>query len=180
VVVLVGCWVRELTAERVLTLTNIVAEGGNVWDGKWNYGNDVGDTLENKGKQAFLSFDISNIPEGSFIREFEADFSNYHTYKNPFDSLGCLRVYPQDFGKADPSDYYIDIPEGEILSYCSSEELNTQRRVPGIYALQENLGSTRFQLRLQFDEESNNNNDIDAVFFGITNRLIVEYEYEGE
>ena len=130
----------------------------------------VGDVTLDLGSQAFLSFDISGIPAGSAIEDVVVDCSNYVIYGEPFGGSlgdGYLRAYPHDYETLGGEDFFAESPVGAIMRYGFPEELNVPASNPNVAeALQNKLGSSRFQLRLQFTPPQTNNNGIaDAVQF---------------
>jgi hypothetical protein len=137
----------------------------------------VGDTASNHGSQAFLSFDISGIPAGATITKVVVDFSNYDTLDDPFGDLGCLRLYPHDYGTLDSSDYFSGTALGAIVRWCSEGELSSPGPEADVKAaLQAKLGSSRFQLRAQFKEvTTDSDGKDDMVRFGSAIKLIVTY-----
>jgi len=137
----------------------------------------VGDGTQNNSLQALLSFDISDIPASATIDEVKIDFSNYQILGDPFNSLGCLRSYPYNYGTLDSDDYYPDNEWGAIIRWCTANELSSVQANDYVKdALQQALGSDRFQMRLQFNEKTTDNDDIaDAVEFTYPVRLIVTY-----
>jgi len=123
----------------------------------------AGDDTGNLSLQGFISFDISGIPAGATITAVVVDFSNYNTiYGNPFGNLGCLRIYPDDYGILDGGDYFAGPPSGAILGYCSAGAIVAHSDTNVKNALQTKVGSSRFQVRLQFTAATNGdgNNDI--------------------
>jgi len=143
-----------------------VYEDGNVNDLVYN----VGDIALDLGAQAFLSFDISSIPAGSQIVDVVVDCSNFDIYGEPFGGSlgdGYLRAYPHDYGTLDAEDYFPESPVGAIMRYGSPEELNVvESNMNVAEALQNKLGSSRFQLRLQFQPpQTNNDGVVDVVQF---------------
>ncbi len=159
------------------TLSALPNESGSVRsNGDVKGVTNVGDIESNDGSQAFLSFDISGIPATANISEVKVDFSHYDTLGHPFTALGCLRGYPQNYGSLDASDYFTGHALGAILRWCHASELNTVQADEDVrQALQQSLGSSRFQLRLQFnDKQSNNDGKADMVRLG-TPKLIVTY-----
>jgi hypothetical protein len=107
------------------------------------------------------------------------DFSDYDTLGDPFGSPlgdGCLRAYPHDYGTLGPEDYFAGWPTGAIIRWCSTGELNSLRSDPDVKsALQGKIGTSRFQLRLQFKPpESDGDKVADMVRFGRV-KLTVTY-----
>jgi len=167
-----------------ITLANIFSEGGRVWSGNWNYGLDLGDTNENSGSQVFLSFDISNIPPNSSIKDVIVDFSGSQIVSgDPFANLGCLGGYSVDFGNhIDPADYSSRVDySSAALVFCSPSDLRaTQSQSNLVNSIQNKLGNSRFQLRLQFPEKESNGDGVsDMIDLGYVNRLIVTIDPKG-
>jgi hypothetical protein len=77
----------------------------------------------------------------------------------------------------DASDYFVGAPSGAIGRWCSSAALQTVEVDEDFKnALQDKLGDTRFQIRLQFNEmTSDNDNTGDMVRFG---DLVLHVTYE--
>ncbi len=144
----------ELTVgiQPVISESGYVRDNGEVWP-EWIY---VGDDQNNRSLQAFISFDISEIPGGATITNVLVDFSDHDTMEgDPFGSLGCLRVYPHDYGILDGVDYYSGSPTGHILEYCSLSQITVHGDNNVKDALQAQVGGLRFQLRLQYNENEN-------------------------
>lgn len=162
-----------------ITLSHVDAEGGSVRSsGTVKLGLDnVGDTSANEGSQGFVSFDISGIPAGATITQVTVNFSDFDELGDAFANLGCLRAYIQNYNNLDASDYYGGSPTGAISRWCSAADLQTAAADSDyVTAIQNKLGDTRFQIRLQFnDTETNNDANADMVRFGSL-KLIVTYE----
>lgn len=134
----------------VSTEGGYVADDGTVFNGAMLTGDDVND----KSYQAFISFDISGIPVGATIQDVTVDFDGNHiVFGDPFNDLGCLRGYVDDYGTLDAGDYFSGAPLGAVLRYCTEGELATQTSEPDIRdALQARLGHSRFQMRIHYNE----------------------------
>jgi hypothetical protein len=179
--VLVTAAPPPVPAEYTVTFTPIVAESGYVRDTgqvtpKYMY---VGDDNSDLSLQAFLSFNISSIPAGATINEVVVDFTDYYTiYGDPFSSLGCLRAYVQNYGALDSSDYWTGSTTGAVIRYCSVGQILAASDPEVKAALQAQVGSSRFKLRLQFNEtETDNGHDNDLVCWTPDHlpKLIVNY-----
>jgi len=144
------------------TLNPVPGESGSVLsDGHLYYVTNAGDNESNDGSQAFLSYDISGIPANATISEAKIDTSVYDTLGDPFGSLGCLRGYPQAYGALDAGDYVTNHPSGADLRWCSTSALNTaQVSVDLKEDIQNSLGASRFQLRLQFNEDESDGDGV--------------------
>jgi PKD repeat protein/RNA polymerase subunit RPABC4/transcription elongation factor Spt4 len=161
---------------------NLLAEesGALRSDGAMTTVVNAGDTETDEGVQAFLSFDISSIPPGSTISDVVVDFSDYTVYGDPFDGSlgdGYLRGYLHDYGTLDGEDYYPDSPTGTIMLYHTPEELDVPASDMNVAeVLQNKLGSSRFQLRLQFQPPATNNNGVADVIQFQDVKLTVTFE----
>lgn len=161
-------------------LTTLSAEDGYVSSGGTTNPNpNVGDNSSNEELQAFLSFDMSLIPAGATITKVEVDFSDYDMLGSPFSLAdGCLRAYSQNFGALDGGDYVaLGNPTGAYLRWCGAGELSSQFESTDMKTLVQNaVGSSRLQLRIQFKSPNPNGNaTADTVRFGSV-RLIVTYQ----
>lgn len=155
----------------------VAAESGAVRsDGNVTSVTNLGDNGANLSQQVFLSFDISAIPAGATILEVKTNFSNNDTLGNPF-SLGCLRMYPHNYGSVDASDYVSGSAMGAILRFCDLTELNTTSVDPDLKTqVQSSLGTGRVKLRAQFNETTTNNNGVaDVVRLGPGLQIIISF-----
>jgi len=166
-------------AVAALSLTRVNNEGGSVRsDGTvMSTLYNVGDLTTNGGSQVFASFNISGIPAGATITQVQVDFDDFDMLDDPFGDLGCLRAYVQNYGSMDAGDYVGGAATGAIGRWCSSAELQTVAADDDFKtAIQNALGGSRFQIRLQFNDTlSDNDNTGDMVRFG-TLTLHVTYE----
>lgn len=139
----------------------------------------VGDTNANLSQQAFVSFDLSGLPAGVVVKSVSVNFSDYDTLGSPF-SLGCLRMYPQNYGSVDPIDFFSGSASGAVVRWCDLGELsNTSFAAPDLKSfIQSAVGSARVRFRLQFNETATNNNGTaDMVRFGTGLKLIIVYNF---
>ncbi len=140
----------------------------------------VGDDTGDIPIQAFLTFDISLLPDDAVIESVDVDFSNHGaSYGTPFADLGCLRAYVDDFGSFGSGIYFEGIPVGGIGRWCDTNELDqVESNAAFADALEEKLEDGRFQIRLQFkDHETDGNGDNDMLRWTPPDlpRLIVVY-----
>jgi len=121
----------------------------------------VGDDDADRGFQGFLSFDISDIPHDAIISRVIVDLSTYDIpYDDPYPDLGCLRAYVHEYDKLGGEYWTGDVSE-PIGEWCDLDELDTPKTCPGFRdALQDEVGESRFQFRLQF---SDGESDFDGV-----------------
>jgi len=166
------------------TLTPVPAETSGILDGSppmvWppGMGLSVGDFVTDTAMQGFASFDVSAIPADATITGVEVDFSSYSIGGTPFADLGCLRVYPQNYGELDEGDFFTGTPTGSILRYCSEAAIMPHDSESVRDALQDSIGHDRFQIRFQFNEvETDNNSDQDYIHWD-NNELVLNIDYE--
>lgn len=57
----------------------------------------VGDDSKNRGEQDFFSFNIAGIPRNATVTDASIYFSAYLRTNDPFQGLGCLGIYEQNF-----------------------------------------------------------------------------------
>jgi|GEM_PF-525449 hypothetical protein len=141
--------------------------------------NNVGDTSTNKGRQGFITFNLSEIPDGATILSARLIPISADTIGEPFNDLGYLRVYVDNYGTLNSSDYTPPPVTGAINRFSSfskmmndsGEQTISQIGINGIKAA---LGSNKFQIRLQFnDRETNSDNEADVVRGNF--KLVVTY-----
>jgi hypothetical protein len=124
--------------------------------------------------EAFLSYNISGIPANATITEVKFDFTAYTVTGNPFGNLGVLNAYTTNYGNTlEPGDFVDSFPPGNIADWGSAAALDTKEASPELKDyLQSKLGTSRLQLRLQF--QAANGGTMDRVTF--TNPgLIITY-----
>ena len=160
-------------------LHTVAAEDGHVLSNGGVLGpTNVGDSDDTTARQTFLSFDISGVPSAATVTKVVTDFTDYDTLGDPFSlgSDGCVRAYVQDFGALDSADFFVGDPLGAVGRWCSTAELDAATEQPDMKAaLQSKLGSSRFQLRVQFRPPLTNGDGVgDVIRLGDV-RLIVTY-----
>ncbi len=165
---------------RKLELYSIVGEEGQVRkDGYVSPEPQAGDTKNGTPVQAFLSFDISMIPQRAVIRSAYLDLTAASTFGEPFGNLGRLRVYECRYGTLSGKDFAVGPGPGvplHIFSFLVDKPVTSSLLVSAIQDRVDD-GSARFQLRLQFDKPSFYNNQGDyVVFWEGKSRLLVEYQ----
>jgi hypothetical protein len=128
----------------------------------------VGDTSDDLSSQAFLSFDISAIPNDAVITEVVVDFDSFDQLGDPFGDLGCLDLFKQTYGTLDAGDYFSGSPSGRLIRWCSAGALSSPTIDDDmVTALQSRIGTNRFQLRLQFHTDVTIDAEADMVRFGL-------------
>ncbi|GAB4493817.1 MAG: hypothetical protein OHK0031_16850 [Anaerolineales bacterium] len=137
----------------------------------------AGDVESNASSQAFLTFGLSGLPAGVTITEVKVNFSNYDMLGDPFGSLGCLRIYAQDYGALDAGDFTSGTPLGAVARWCTPAELSAEAVAADLKAaIQAKVGSTRAQFRAQFNDTASDNDGIaDMVRLGANIKLIIKY-----
>lgn len=139
----------------------------------------TGDTDTNIVAEAFVSFDMSSIPAGANITKVVVDFSSYDVLGNPWSGLGdgCLRSYVQNYGALDAGDFFPGDPTSAITRWCGAGELSSVFEDAAMKSVVQNaVGASRLQLRLQFRTPTTNNNGVaDMIRFG-TVKLTVTYQ----
>lgn len=149
----------DVQPTKKITLICISNESGSVCSNRTVFhslctGHIAGDV----GSQAFLSFNTSGIPDGAVIKKVAVDMRRCDVLGDPFLNLACLKAYPVFYDTLSPEEYYMGVPRGDIMRICTSADLKTtQKTYPGLVnALQDSVGSERFQMRLQFDRRETN------------------------
>ena len=138
----------------------------------------AGDSTSNKGVEAFLSFDISGVPAGATVTNASLLLKGGSQVRgDPFGTLGCLRAYVQNYGVVDASDFVAVGALGSITRWCGTSELEAPYSDAGfISAVQGAVGSSRFQIRLQFkDTLTDGDGTIDDVLILAPVTLTVTY-----
>lgn len=166
-----------VVANTSITIVPVISESGSVRsDGEIFTGDiNVGDSVENYKIQAFISYNISSIPSNVTIIEIRNKFNSYSIGGDPFGKLGVLNCYKMDYTTPLlPTDFIAGFPAGNIADWGALSVLDNIEVQPGLKnALQMNLGSSRFKIRLQFN---GTNNDGTADFIRLTNpSLIITY-----
>jgi hypothetical protein len=156
----------------------ITAESGQVRrDGYVGSEPNVGDTKAGVAIQAFLSFDISMIPQGAIIKSASLDATDASVVGFP-NQLGLLSVYSCHYSALSSKDFVIGPTTGAIYttSLLLSKPLGSNLLTNAIQK-QVDAGSSRFQLRFQFEKPYYYNNQADYLALGEGRpRLTVEYE----
>lgn len=135
-----------------IDLTGFIRSSGSVTTGDLFVGDDEAD----RGIQAFLTYDISLIPDDAVITRVVVDLSGYEVpYYSPYPALGCLSAFVHDYNTLHGEYWWGAVP-ASIGEWCSFGELDAPRHWTGFRnALQQRIGTDRFQVRLQFaDMES--------------------------
>jgi hypothetical protein len=148
-------------------------------DGETIGPSNVGDTGLDLGMQAFLTFDLASIPDGSTVVEVKLDLTSGDVLGDPFGDLGCLRVYNDNYGNLDGSDYTPPPVTGALWRFCSEAELGqTNEQIGNQFAIdgvQAGLAGNTFQLRLQFNQTETDSDGNDDTLRRSNIKLFVTY-----
>ncbi len=137
----------------------------------------AGDTGENVGLEAFLTFNIAEIPDNAAIVGAWLEFPTYDTLSYPFGALGCLAVFEQDYGTLDAGDYvHLQEATGAVQRYCSLDDIAHAEDFlfSSTAGLEAKLSSNLYQIRLQFDARETDSDGVADVFRS-TPHLFVRY-----
>ena len=139
----------------------------------------VGDDDADRDIQGFFTFDISDIPDDATITRVILDLSGYDIpYALPFPGLGCLGAYVHEYGSLG-GQYWTGKLTNPIGEWCNFADLDIPTRSPGFRdALQEELGESKFQFRLQFSDPRSDFDGIRDLLHwerGSLPTMIVEY-----
>ncbi|HEX7364974.1 MAG TPA: hypothetical protein VF366_07410 [Dehalococcoidia bacterium] len=172
-----------------LVLPSIAEEDGQVRrDGYVSNVPLVGDTKSGTAIQAFFSFDISMIPQGTAIESVSLDLPASDLFGSPFEVLGRLFIYEYEYTQLTSKDF----ASGMAMpgSLYSSNGLITGSISPDtlLSAVQAKIdeGSSRFQIRVQFEKQqiyrgsgAQTYNDLaDFIAFDpARTKLTIEYQY---
>ena len=140
----------------------------------------VGDDEANRSRQGFITFNLGSIPASGTISEVKLDIgTGSDQLGNPFGALGCLRVYQQNYGTLDASDFVSGSALGALWRFCSTADLASataqKADASGNSAVQGRLAAGTFQIRVQFNETITNNNGIADMHRIGTPKLTVVY-----
>jgi len=168
----------RVVSEHTVILYSIAEEDGNLRPTDSHAELIVGDDVHDKPRQAFLSFDISGIPVFSVVKSASLNIAGTKLGE-PFVDLGELGIYNDQYGVLGSEDFTVNPTEPVMKAfslYCpptgssfSSLTLITelQKRV--------NAGDSRFQVRLQFEKQTDLGSDWDV--WELTNpELVITYK----
>jgi hypothetical protein len=171
--------VAETLPNKKVELYSIIAEDGQIRkDDYIGPEPDVGNTKTSSGTQAFLSFDISTIPKGATIKSAALDLTTATIYGAPFNTLGMIYVYDCQYQTLSLRDYVVDLRPGALFSIAlPPSQLTVSQALASAVQRRVDAGSSRFQLRFQFQKAKCCVREIDYVSLGEgKTRLIIEYQ----
>jgi len=171
--------ITEVLPDKV-ELYSIVEEDGQVRrDGFVGQEPDVGDTKSGTTIQAFLSFDISMLPEDVVITSATLDLTAASIYGEPFSKLGMLLVYDCKYQTLSARDFAIGPVPGALYTIpVPPSQPVTSHVLAKAVQKQLDAGSPRFQLRFQFEKPQFYNNQADYMALGEgRTRFVIEYQH---
>jgi hypothetical protein len=137
---------------------------GNPW---------LGDDRDNYARQGFASFDLSGIPREATIVSAQLNLSEHLIFSgHPFEDLGNFQIIPTPYGTLDAFDYsragasgtvYNGGPPGPSLDVTSS--VREWRAA----------GRELYQIRMQFDRETDGDRASDLLEFSLGTSLRIDY-----
>jgi hypothetical protein len=135
----------------------------------------VGDRSNNVTSQAFLTFELSGLPQGATLTHVGFDFSASIVNGHPFQDLGCLQVYVDPFGEVDSVDYVVSPSNDFFLEMCEEEQLlEYQTADQWMNQLVPADDAAILQIRMQFEDTSDNDGIVDAIEI-LSAILLIEY-----
>ncbi len=171
------------SAEKTLLLRPILLESGSLVRGAgyldYTRFPDVcaGDTSLNLASRAFLSFDISQIPQDAVINEAILDLSNYTVYgaptyvKSTWGNMGAIEIYFAQYTNLDYKPYTQDTKltaNGKFTDYpLSPWTVDVKDSIDGEPVIQGLIqqGNPRCQFRIQFFTSTNWDSTSDMFCF---------------
>jgi hypothetical protein len=165
----------EFTKEFSLASRGMIEQGIDVRSNA----NNAGDTGADLGRQGFVTFDISSIPDGANILSAKLVPVSYDRLGDPFGSLGCLRAYVDNYGVLKLNDYTAPGITGSMVRFCNDGDMNDSNdqtmNISGISGIESALASNTFKIRLQFNDGHSDGDGIADVIRG-TFKIVVRYE----
>ncbi len=146
-------------------------------DGAVHSPTNAGDSSTNTGIQGFFTFDTSTLPVGITIDSVSLNVPSHDILGDPFGNLGCLRMYADNYGALDGSDYVTGAVSGALARWCDEVQLTAATDIPEIKNyIQTHLGTSSLQFRIQFNDLETNGDDVgDVVRLGNETSLRVVY-----
>ena len=171
----------EVSSEYTVVLHSIAEEDGNLRPTDMHPELIVGDDVHDKARQAFLSFDISGIPTFSTIKWASLDLTGTKSGE-PFAGLGLLNVYNDQYGDLGSEDFTGGPTELDIRAFSldcpPTGPSTTSPRMISELQKRLNAGEPRFQIRLQFEKQTDLDSEWD--FWELTNPELVIVYKEGQ
>ena len=168
-------------------LYSIAEEDGNAKkNGDTGGEPDVGDTGAstccpvNTAIQAFLSFDISGIPDGAIISFASLDLTAADIHGFPFSNLGVMGIYNHQYGVLDGNDFVIGPSLWPLYTTAKmpSDPFSSSALINSIQELVD-ADNSRFQVRVEFQGYTTGNRIADYLALGSGKpKLVIGYELE--
>jgi hypothetical protein len=138
----------------------------------------AGDSTSNQGVEAFLSFDMTGVPDGATIQTASLRLIGGGNVRgDPFAGLGCMHAYLDNYGTVDPSDFVAPGATGSFANWCDAASLSSPVNNNNLVAtIQTRVGTARFRFRLQFrDALTDGDGSIDDVLIIAPVTLTITY-----
>lgn len=141
-------------SKKTVELFSIAGEEGYIdRNGEVGTGPKAGITEGGVPMQAFFSFDISMIPQGSTILSASLDLTSFILYGYPFGILGAFGVYSDQYGILESRDYKLAFTlDALVLTYTQPIRAFDSAQLADAIQKQVDAKSQRFQVRAQFEK----------------------------
>ena len=128
--------------------------------------------------QAFLSYDISNIPKGKKIKSAYIDATAAKITGDPFQFLKTMYIYVCGYKQLSRRDYHEAFEGGPICTVNRiSNKILTSASMTEAVQTAVDSGNPRFQIRLQFALCKCRQEDIGLIdFSGAGSKLVLQYQ----
>ena len=135
----------------------------------------AGDTVDDEGTQAFFQFDLSEIPDSADVNAIYLLIPSNSVVGDPFDPLGCMRVYNGTFFGLGAGDYGSG-GTYRYITYCYPSDLDVSMYSEALTNYVGNqLATDIIDLKLSFYlTQSDDNGEADYVSLDDV-RLLVYY-----
>lgn len=130
--------------------------------------------------EAFLSFDVSMIPQGAKVKSVSFDLAAGNMYGDPFTLLGSLYIYACSYDKLRSSNFVEGTLGGPIYNTgrMPAGPVSSTLMTESVQAVVDSR-NPRFQIRLQFEKCSCRVSQSEAGYIalgGTGSKLIVKYQ----
>jgi len=163
-----------------LELYSLATEDGQVRrDGYVSQEPDVGDTKSGITIEAFISFDISMIPDDATIKSATLDLTASQVVGDPFNLLGNLKLFQCQYKALSAKDFMIGPAVGTLQTFSMAPSQPVSSTIlTNTIQNQVAAGNNRFQLCFQFTKPQSYNNQADYLALGAgKSKLIIQYQY---
>lgn len=143
--------IKNLTVSADGALSGFIASNGRI-------GTDPVAGELSPGSRAFLSFDLSGLPDNAAIQSAQLVLDGATATNDPF-SLGDLAVMSYFYDSLDNTDYRADGSTIGSMSSLSNNSFDVTSYVRSIFSRK------KFQVRLQFNQDVSDNRTVDYLTF---------------